>query len=425
VVFGQLRQSVAEARARALQAAQAAQEERRRRRQENDQWVTAGVNWNGFGLESLIKMVAHKSSPGQLEALAGEWSRHGSAVARVSDDLEKSLSKLLQFWSGTAADEAARKVMTNARWIGELGSTAQQMERPILDAAGALRSAQDTMPGMPKNNWMATAGGGAAAGMVVAGPIGAAFGAAIGGIASAFGFGNKKKKMKKKAVQTMERFEGALVGVDQLTPQFPGPTDGAFPGDGWVPTPDDGISRPGVPLPPIAGGPVKPGPAPVDGGAVTDPSFAAGGPESRWQSLTGLGPNAQAPGLGGGGGPGGGSSFGTGAFGGLPPGLAGRGAGAGVGGPVGRGGAGGRGVGGRGAGGRGAGAGFPGGMGGGRGDQYRGRGRFSKAGAFGAGGGVPGNRSDDEEDGEYRRTVPIEEDLFSSDEKAAPPVIGL
>jgi uncharacterized protein YukE len=421
VVFGQLLQRVAEARARALQAAQAAQEERRRRREENDQWVTAGVNWNGFGLESLIKMVAHKSSPAQLEALAGEWSRHGGAVAQVSDDLEKSLTKLLQFWSGTAADEAARKVVTNARWIGELGSTAQQMERPILDAAGALRSAQDTMPGMPKNNWMATAGGGAAAGMVVAGPIGAAFGAAIGGIASAFGFGNKKKKMKKKAVQTMERFEGALVGVDQLTPQFPGASNGANPGDNWVPAPDDGISRPGVPLPPIAGGPVKPGPAPVDGGSVTDPSFAVGGPESRWQSLTGLGPNAQASGLGTGGGPGSGVGFGAGGLGGLPPGMAGRGAGAGG---SGRGGAGGRGVGGRGAG-----AGFPGGMGGagGRGDRdYRGRGRFSKGGAFGPGGGVPGGRrGEDEEDGEYRRSVPIEEDLFSSDEKAAPPVIGL
>jgi hypothetical protein len=40
-------------------------------------------------------------------------------------------------------------------------------------------------------------------------------------------------------------------------------------------------------------------------------------------------------------------------------------------------------------------------------------------------GGVPGNRSEEERDGEHRRRVPLEEDPFSTDLKAAPPVIGL
>jgi hypothetical protein len=63
---------------------------------------------------------------------------------------------------------------------------------------------------------------------------------------------------------------------------------------------------------------------------------------------------------------------------------------------------------------------------GGRGDRdYRGRGRFSKTGGLGMGGGAGGRRGEDEEDGEHRRRVPIEEDPFSSDLKAAPPVIGL
>jgi hypothetical protein len=444
VGFDQLLQRVADARAAALQAAQAAQDDRRRRREENDLWVNGGVNWNGFGLESLIKMVAEKSSVGQLDALAGEWSRHGSAVSTASDDLERSLGKLLQFWSGTASDEAARNVMTNARWIGELGSTAQEMSGPIKDASGALRSAQDTMPGMPKNNWLATAGGGAAAGFAVGGPVGAAFGAAIGGIASAFGFGNKKKKMKRKAVQTMQRYEGALIGVDQITPQFPGPSDGANPGDPSGSNPGDPITRPGGPPVPPGGGVVNPSPGGPGGNHVTDPSFASG-PEGRWQSITGLGPNVSGvPGAGGGtGGGGGGLGLGPGGLGAFPPGMGGgRGATAGRGGVGGRGagmggagGAGGRGAGGRGgrgAGGRGAGgrggAGYPGGGGGagGRGDrEYRGRGRFSKTGALGQGGGAGGRRGEDEEDGEHRRTVPIEEDLFSSDLKAAPPVIGI
>lgn len=425
-MFEQLLQRIADARASALLAAQAAQDARSRRRDENDLWVTGGVHWNGYGLESLIKMVAERSSPGQLEALAGEWSRHGSAVSTASNDLQRSLTKLMQFWGGTAADEAVRKVLTNARWIGELGTTAQEMSGPIRDASGALESAQSTMPGMPKNNWLSTAGGGAAAGFAVAGPIGAAFGAALGGIASAFGFGNKKKKMKRKAVQTMERYEGALLGIDQITPQFPGPTDGANPGDPGGTRPVPPIDRPGGPpvLVPPGGGIVRP-PRPGDGNLVTDPSFA-GGPEGRWQSLTGIGPGSGVsgpPGLGGGG-----LGLGGGAYpGGFPPGMAGRGAGGAMGGaPAGRGGQGARGAGGRGAGGRGGG--FPGGMGGagGRGDRdYRGRGRFSKAGAFGPGGAAGGRREEDEEDGEHRRSVPIEEDLFSSDLKAAPPVIGL
>lgn len=417
-MFEELLQRVADARDRALSAAQAAQDDRRRRRDENDLWVTGGVNWNGYGLEPLIKMVAERANPGQLNALAGEWSKHGSSVSKASDDLQRSLGTLMQYWTGAASDEAARSVMTNARWIGELGTTAQQMSGPIMDASGALRSAQDTMPGVPKNNWLATAGGGAAAGFAVAGPIGAAFGAALGGIASAFGFGNSKKKKKRKAVQTMERYEGALLGIDQVTPQFGGPSDGVNPGNPSAPRPDPGIVDPSIPLPPPGGGPAKPAPPPVDGSQVTDPSFAHGGPEGRWQSLTGLGPGGSGLNtLGGGGGSGSGLGLGSSAFGGMPG--MGRGAGA-MGGPAGRGG--------RGAGGRGGRGGFPGsGMGGGGrgGDrEYRGRGRFSKSGGFGQGG-APHGRQDEEEDSEHRRSVPIEEDLFSSDLKAAPPVIGL
>jgi hypothetical protein len=434
VGFEQILQQVADARERAIRAAQDAQDDRRRRREENDLWVNGGVNWNGYGLEPLIKMVAERASPAQLNALAGEWSRHGAAVSTASEDLQRSLDKLMNYWSGTASDEAMRKVTTNARWIGELGATAQQMSGPIMDASGALRSAQDTMPGMPKNNWLATAGGGAAAGFAVAGPLGAAFGAAIGGIASVFGFGSKKKKMKRKAVQTMQRYEGALLGIDQTTPQFGLPSDGTNPGDGPGSRPDPGIDRPPPAVsPPGVGGPGGPRPPFDPGNSGTDPSFA-GGPEGRWQSLTGIGPGGggfSTPNVNGGGGLGLGPGFG-----GIPGGMGGRGAGsmagrgAGMGGPVGgRGaGAGGRGAGGRGAGGRG-GAGYPGGGMGGAGGRagdrdYKGRGRFNKTSPLGMGGGA-GRRGEDEEDGEHRRRVPIEDDPFSTDLKAAPPVIGL
>lgn len=403
-------QQVAAARQRAVEAAQQAEAERRRRREENDLYVSGGVHWNGFGLESLIKMVAERSSPAQLDALAGEWSRHGQSVVRASDDLRTSLSNLMQYWSGTSADVAQQKVTNNVAWISELGGTAQQMSAPIQDASGALRSAQDTMPGMPKSNWLGMAGGGAAAGFMVGGPIGAAFGAAIGGIASAFGFGNSKKKMKRKAVQTMERYEGALLGVDQATPQFGLPGDGVNPGDnpGNNPGPGIDIPRPGTYPPGLDG--LLPGRPPTDwGGGITDPSFA-GTPEGRWQSLTGITPGG-GTGIGTGTGVGAGVGSGLGGFGAMP-GMAGAGRGGGAGARPG-----GRGVGG-----------FPGGMGAGgagRGGDYKGRGRFNKAGGFG-GMGAPGGRRDEEPDGEHRRRVPIEEDPFSAaDLKAAPPVLGL
>jgi hypothetical protein len=501
--FEQIIRQAMDARNRAVQAAQQAEQDRRRRRQENDQYVTGGVHWDGYGLEPLIKMVAERANPAQLDALAGEWSRHGQSVVRASEDLNRSMSTLMQFWSGDAADQALQKVTTNVRWISELGGTAQEMSGPIQDASGALRSAQSTMPGVPKNNWLSSAGGGAAAGFAVGGPIGAAFGAALGGIASAFGFGNKKKKLKRKAVQTMQRYETALLGVDSTTPQFGLPSDGANPGAGPIGNPDPGVGTPGGSAPPPGTNdpgprPGLPLPGPVGGiDNTTDPAFA-GSPDARWQSITGLGPAASGGGLppstgptaggpvtglpgvignnrlpGGGLGPIGAGRGGTGTTrgggigrngliggggggrGGAGTGRGGSGTGRGVG--AGRGGAGGafgpnagRGTGGgRGAavgrsgnaygrasgaaagrGGAAGGGGYGAGAGRGGDKEYRGRGRFSgsnsvngRGGGYGAG--APGNRDEEEEPSEHRRRVPIEDDPFSTDLKAAPPVIGL
>src|SRR5262249_47717704 len=138
----------------------------------------------------------------------------------------------------------------NAAWITDLGGTAQSMANPIRDAGGALRSAQSTMPGKPHDNWMAGAGGGAAIGMAVGGPIGAAFGAAIGGLPGAFGFGSSKAKLKRKAVQTMQRYETALLGVDSTTPQFNDPSNGVNPGPDPVRNPGTGVGTPDPATPP-------------------------------------------------------------------------------------------------------------------------------------------------------------------------------
>jgi hypothetical protein len=428
-------------------------------------------------------MVAERASPSQLDTLAQDWSRHGQSAVQASDDLKRSVDTLMQYWSGSAADGALQKVTKNVAWISELGETAQQMSAPIQDASGALRSAQSTMPGKPKDHWYASAGGGAAAGFMIGGPVGAAFGAAIGGLASAFGFGSSKRKLKRKAVQTMQRYETALLGIDGTTPQFSVPADGVNPGTGPVGNPDPGIGTPGGSAPPPGANdpgprPGLPLPPPVGGfDQTTDPAFA-GSPEGRWQSITGLGPAASGggalpptsgtagggpvgnvPGLVGGGRlplPGG---VGPGALGGRGPvgrggvigagtgrGATGRGA-VGRGGVIGGGAGAGRGAGGRGASvgrggsalgrasgaaaGRGAGAGGGYGAGAGRGGdkEYRGRGRFSRTSSIGSrngyGAGAPGSRADEEEETDHRRRVPIEDDPFTTDLKAAPPVIGL
>lgn len=351
-----LAQYFAERERRAAEARAEAEAERRRRRLADDRYVNGGVNWDGYSLESLIHMVADRANPGQLSALAGEWRQHGGNIGRSAEDLHRSLTKLMRFWSGSAADEAYASVTRNSVWISELGNTAVRIAGPVEESGYALRSAQDTMPGMPKNSWYLSAGGGALAGFAIAGPIGAAFGAVIGGIGSLFGFGSKKKKMKRKAVQTMQRFEGEMLGIDQTTPQFGDPSDGVNPGTDPIRPPGwDGVGSPDG-LPPVYEGEnpdlgpppaVDPphGPPPVnhpgDGGLTpghggtdpsdfgwspnqgTIPSFAES-PEGRWQGLTGGGGSGgYGPGYGGAGG-GANPGTGPGAGGGLYPGMGGR-----------------------------------------------------------------------------------------------------
>jgi hypothetical protein len=381
------------------------------RRSGDDHYVTGGTNWGGFSLESLIKMVAHDANPAQLQFLADTWRRQGQKLTASSDNLQRSLVTLMQFWSGVGAEAATGKVARNSKWISNIGDTATQIAEPVDDSGGALRSAQSTMPGAPKGGFwsgLGTAGGAAAAGFAVGGPFGAAAGAVIGGIASAFGFGSSKKKLKRKAVQTMSRYETAILGIDRATPQFLQPADGIIDpiwnrpgGDGGVGTMPPGHRPPGGGVVPTPGGPGTPG-WEYPGFHGTTPSFADS-PSSRWGSLTGVGPL----------GAGGGAGFG---FGGLGDeaarnsrmfGAGGMGAGMGAGMMPPMGGAAGRG-----------------------GDIERGANRYGRAGAagglggYGPGGmGAGGARKD--EDQEHKRRVPMEEDLFTGDMKAAPPVIGL
>jgi hypothetical protein len=364
----------------------------------DDHYVTGGTNWGGYSLESLIKMVAHDANPAQLQFLADTWRRQGDKLSDSAENLRRSLLTLMSYWTGSGADEATRTVARNSQWISELGQTATQIAEPVDDSGGALRSAQSTMPGAPKGGFwsgLGTAGGAAAAGFAVGGPFGAAAGAVIGGIASAFGFGSSKRKLKRKAVETMTRYETAILGIDRATPQFRQPADGIIDPIWNRPRPGDGVgTMPPGHRPPGGTGPGTGIGGPGIPGIGTTPSFSDGS-AARWNALTGGGPYGLGYPGGAAGGLGDDMARNRGMF---PPG-----------GPMGMGG-------------------MP--MGGGRpgAGTERGANRYGRAmgaaGAYGPGGmGAGAGRQDD--DKEHKRRFPVEEDLFSGDIKAAPPVIGL
>lgn len=369
-----------------------------------DRYVTGDVHWDGYGLKPLIRMVADQANPAQVEAVADLWRTHGAAVSESADNLTRSLNTLMQYWQGAAAAQAAESVTRNANWITDVGATASKVAGSIEDASGALRSAQSTMPGAPSSGFFAGFGGaagGAAAGALIGGPFGAAAGAVIGGLASAFGFGSSEKKLKRQAVQTMQRYEQAAMGIDTATPTFTAPTAGVA-GD------PDGTGTTGVgsgsgvgalPVDAVAGA-TTPG-AGLGDFQSTAPSFASGA-TARWDSLTGggagFGGGAGGLGAGGGGFDGG---FGSGFEAGL--GGAGLGAARGFGGSAaaieeeerlaGRGGS----------------------------SVLEEEGRPGSTMPYGQGG-RSGRKEDDRE---HRRRIPFEDEPFVTGMKTAPAVIGL
>lgn len=214
-----------------------------------DKYVSAGVNWSSFSLQELVSMVADKASAPQLERLADDWRQTGEGVVDAAEYLADALDDLMDFWSGESAEQARRTVALNAQWVGDLGRTAQDMGDPIEEAAGALRSAQETMPKLPAVP-PAPLPGAAPQGVEQAirategSPLGAAVGGTAAGAESAFQAQAEQEQLKRVAIETMQRFEAAAVGIDHATPQFEGQSqhlrprvddlDGARGGDVWV-----------------------------------------------------------------------------------------------------------------------------------------------------------------------------------------------
>jgi hypothetical protein len=233
-----------------------------------DQYVDGGVNWAAFTLEELVGMVSDKASVPQLERLAEDWRETGDGVTAAADYLADALDDLMNYWSGDSADQARQNVALNAQWVGDLGTTARDMGDPIEEAAGALKAAQDGMPQLPATPPQAIPGsaprGSEVATAVTGGsPLGAAIGGTAAGTESALQAQAQQEDLKRIAVETMQRFEAAAVGIDQATPRFQGQSD---------------VLRPRA---------EKPAPTPGSDLWPTQVDLA-NGVDGRWQALTGL-----------------------------------------------------------------------------------------------------------------------------------------
>lgn len=277
--------------------------------QGSDHYVSPGVNWSAFTLEQLVSMVAEQASVPQLERLAEDWRLTGDGVTDAADYLADALDDLMDFWSGETADKARTAVALNAQWVGDLGLTAKDMGDPIEEAAGALKSAQEAMPKLPQTlpaqvPGSAPEGADRAALVTEGSPLGGALGAAAAASESAFQAQAEQEQLKRVAIETMQRFEQAAVGIDRATPQFQERSDELRPrvedvevtpgGDVWISTVN-----------------------------------VTAGVDMRWQLLTGMTETSSSSVLGPGGFDGGGGGGGVGGVGGLTGGYGAGGTGGG------------------------------------------------------------------------------------------------
>lgn len=229
-----------------------------------DYYVAGGVNWPGYTLLQLVTMVAEQASVPQLERLALDWREAGDGIVETSDFLADALDDLMNYWTGSSAEKARHTVALNAQWVSDLGATARDMGGPIQESAGALKAAQEAMPkiaatlpadagAMPVQADGTTQSAAAAfqqqpasaplnaqrVSALTGTPTGAAVGATAAGARSAFAAQAEQADAKRVAVETMQRFETAAVGIDRATPRFLGQNDTLMPrNDGLAVDPD-------------------------------------------------------------------------------------------------------------------------------------------------------------------------------------------
>jgi uncharacterized protein YukE len=234
-----------------------------------DHYVTGHTNWESYELPQLIAMVNEKVDIPALVRLADDWRYAGDDLMDSAQELGDALDRLMDFWSGDAAEQARNNVALNAQWVSDLGETAREIGDPVEEAAGALKAAQDQMPDLPPvTPPMGSAPAGATNGDAAGGPLGAAIGGVAAGSESAAEASEQEAKLKLQAVETMRRFETAAMSIDESIPEFAGPSTTLHP------DPRDNV----------------PGPRPIQGPPST--VIVDSNTTMTWQHLTGSGTSA-------------------------------------------------------------------------------------------------------------------------------------
>jgi len=191
-------------------------------------------------------MVLDQASVPQLERLALDWRTAGDGIVDSADYLAAALDDLMNYWTGSSAEAARHAVALNAQWVSDLGTTARDMSSPIDEAAGALKAAQEAMPTLPEVAPTAQPGSAPInaeqAQALTGSPLSGAVAAAAAGSRSAFAAQAEQAGAKQVAVETMQRFETAAVGIDRATPRFLGQNDKLVPRDEVGVGPGDGAT---------------------------------------------------------------------------------------------------------------------------------------------------------------------------------------
>jgi hypothetical protein len=411
-----------------------------------DGFQPSDANYKGYDHAALRQMVA-SIDPQQITSVSSAWTDVANAMATFGGQLGQAATKSGATWKGDSAESAFNFVSSLSKWSDQNGKTAQLAADRVYSASQAAETAKNTMPEEVKFDWTDEMKKWA-----TAGPFGMP-----GAMSSSYQTYQQSQQAHDQAAGVMAQYDKSLYGVASKAPVFaPPPTfdSSSSTAKGKIEgridskeintgTGSSGYTGGGVPGGSSPGGPSRPGGS-GSGGSGSGGSVPGGssvppvGSGSRTGSGSLPGPGSttpagyQTPGYTA---PGGNnnSTSGLGAMGAMPMGAMGGGFAGGAGGEeyngkVGRGG--GFGPGGSGAatgGGAASGAAKPGGVGAAEAAAGRGAGAAGKSGSSGMGG-MGGRGAKGEEDQEHSRPSFLLEgdpdEIFGSDQRTAPPVIG-
>ncbi|WP_153034120.1 hypothetical protein [Amycolatopsis sp. YIM 10] len=201
------------------------------------------VNWEAYSHEELYQMLWQDADVADVSTIAAEWSQHRVALVNHAEVLREQRAALLEGWSGSGAEEAARRLGVLADRVDTLAALAQAGEQAAGQAADALSMARAMMPPPPGDpaapmtdavtNWAGITGPpppmglGSTPSIPMAPPppappipgTGTAFGA-VGGAGFSFYAGAGATDMQKQqAVRAMQTYESSLTDSSTMISQ--------------------------------------------------------------------------------------------------------------------------------------------------------------------------------------------------------------